>query len=128
MRAAWRGPAGMAGFAWLNARRTHPHRPALRRHWFGAKHTTSPGDWHSQQPGKRSTMAWLVTLTRAGYGMGLVAVPGPLIGLTGQVPGRRACAVARVLGVRHLVQAGITVGSHSRESPQRGELCPTGGA
>jgi hypothetical protein len=66
------------------------------------------GDWPAQQPGEKSTVAWLVTLVRAGYGVGLVAAPGLLIGLTGQVPGRRACAVARVLGVRHLVQAGLT--------------------
>jgi hypothetical protein len=54
-------------------------------------------------------VAGLVTLVRAGYGVGLVAAPGLLIGLTGQPPGRRECAVARVLGVRHLVQAGLTV-------------------
>jgi hypothetical protein len=53
-------------------------------------------------------VAWLVTLARAGYGVALVAVPGLLIGLTGQRPGRRDCAVARVLGARHLVQAGVT--------------------
>lgn len=56
-------------------------------------------------------MAWLVTLARAGYGVALVAVPGLLIGLTGQRPGGRACGVARVLGARHLVQAGITAAS-----------------
>jgi hypothetical protein len=59
-------------------------------------------------PGKKATVAWLVTLGRAGYGVALVAVPGLLIGLTGQRPGGRACGVARVLGVRHLVQAGVT--------------------
>lgn len=58
--------------------------------------------------GKKATVAWLVTLGRAGYGVALVAVPGLLIGLTGQRPGGRACGVARVLGVRHLVQAGVT--------------------
>ena len=58
--------------------------------------------------GRRTTVAWLVTLARAGYGVGLVAVPGLLIGLTGERPGSRACGVARVLGVRHLAQAGIT--------------------
>jgi hypothetical protein len=58
--------------------------------------------------GRRTTVAWLVTLARAGYGVALVAVPGLLIGLTGERPAGRACAVARVLGVRHLVQAGIT--------------------
>lgn len=61
--------------------------------------------------GKKATVAWLVTLGRAGYGVALVAVPGLLIGLTGQRPGGRACGVARVLGVRHLVQAGVTAAS-----------------
>ncbi len=61
--------------------------------------------------GAKTTVAWLVTLGRAGYGVALVAVPGLLIGLTGQRPGRRACGVARVLGVRHLVQAGVTAAS-----------------
>ena len=61
--------------------------------------------------GKKATVAWLVTLGRAGYGVALVAVPGLLIGLTGQRPGARACGVARVLGVRHLAQAGITAAS-----------------
>ncbi len=69
----------------------------------------SVGDRHPQQPGRKSTGAWLATLVRAGYGVGLVAVPGALIGLAGERPGRRACVVARVLGVRHLVQAAITV-------------------
>jgi len=58
--------------------------------------------------GVKTTVAWLVTLGRAGYGVALVAVPGLLIGLTGERPGRRACGVARVLGVRHLTQAGVT--------------------
>ncbi len=66
-------------------------------------------DWHAQQPGGKSTGAWLISLVRAGYGVGLVAVPGLLIGLTGQRPDRRACTVARVLGARHLIQAGLTV-------------------
>jgi hypothetical protein len=71
-----------------------------------------------------STGAWLVTLVRAGYGVALVVAPQALIKLTGDAvtgqspgqrggaararPGRRACGVARVLGVRHLVQAGVT--------------------
>lgn len=67
---------------------------------------------------------WAVTLVRAGYGVALVVAPQALIKLTGDAvtgqspgqrggaararPGRRACGVARVLGVRHLVQAGVT--------------------
>lgn len=67
-----------------------------------------------------STGAWAVTLVRAGYGVALVCVPRALIKVTGDaVAGEaagaeqprasgRACGVARVLGVRHLVQAGLT--------------------
>lgn len=48
-------------------------------------------------------------MARAGYGMMLVLAPGPVIGLaTGQVPTRRTCRVARVLGIRHLMQAALT--------------------
>ena len=67
-----------------------------------------------------STGAWAITLVRAGYGLALVCAPQALIRLTGDPvtgqpagaaqprPSRRACGVARVLGVRHLVQAGTT--------------------
>lgn len=49
-------------------------------------------------------------LVRAAYGTALVVRPGPVIQLaTGRLPGRRACWVARVLGVRHLVQAALTL-------------------
>ena len=34
--------------------------------------------------GKKATVAWLVTLARAGYGVALIGVPGLLIGLTGE--------------------------------------------
>ena len=52
----------------------------------------------------------LVPLARAGYGAALLCAPGPMIGVvTGQPPSRRARRVARVLGVRHLAQAAITV-------------------
>jgi hypothetical protein len=51
----------------------------------------------------------LVPLARAGYGAALLCAPGPMIGvITGQPPSRRACQVARVLGVRHLAQAAVT--------------------
>ena len=67
-----------------------------------------------------STGAWVVTLVRAGYGVALLCAPQALIKLTGDPgtgqpagasrarPSRRACGVARVLGIRHLVQAGLT--------------------
>jgi hypothetical protein len=46
---------------------------------------------------------------RAAYGAALVLVPGPVIWLaTGQLPSRRACRVAQVLGIRHLAQAALT--------------------
>lgn len=49
--------------------------------------------------------AWL----RGAYGVALCAAPGPLMGLLGgPPPGRRACAVARVLGARQLTQATLT--------------------
>jgi hypothetical protein len=52
----------------------------------------------------------LVPLARAGYGAALLCAPGPMIGVvTGQPPSRRARRVARVLGVRHLIQAAVTV-------------------
>jgi hypothetical protein len=46
---------------------------------------------------------------RAAYGAALVLVPGPVIWVaTGQRPSRRACRVAQVLGIRHLIQAALT--------------------
>ncbi len=72
--------------------------------------------------------AWAVTLVRAGYGVALLCAPQALIRLTGdpvtgQSPGerprpsRRACGVARVLGIRHLVQAGLTAGALRAAEP-----------
>jgi hypothetical protein len=55
-----------------------------------------------------TTGAWVLTLARAGYGVALVCAPQVLIKLTGGPGPRRAGGVARVLGVRHLVQAGLT--------------------
>lgn len=63
----------------------------------------------------------VLILARVGYGVALLCVPQVLIKLTGDPgprqagggaqprPSRRAGSVARVLGVRHLVQAGLTV-------------------
>ena len=74
-----------------------------------------------------STGAWALTLVRAGYGVALVCVPQALIKVTGDPvtgqpagasrarPSRRACGVGRVLGVRHLVQAGLTAAAHRAE-------------
>jgi hypothetical protein len=68
----------------------------------------------------KSRVTTVLTLTRAGYGVALLCAPQALIKLTGDPvtgqpagasrarPSRRACGVARVLGVRHLVQAGLT--------------------
>jgi len=67
-----------------------------------------------------TTGAWAITLARAGYGVALLVAPQALIKLTGDLvtgqpagasrarASRRACGVARVLGARHLVQAGLT--------------------
>jgi hypothetical protein len=57
----------------------------------------------------KSRVTTVLTLARAGYGLVLVCAPGALIKLTGDFGPRRACAVARVLGVRHLVQAGLSL-------------------
>ena len=55
------------------------------------------------------TSAAGLQVVRATYGAALVLVPCPAIRLaTGRVPSRRACRVARVLGVRHLIQAALT--------------------
>jgi hypothetical protein len=56
-----------------------------------------------------SRLRLLVPLARAGYGAALLCAPGPMIGVvTGKPPSRRARRVARVLGVRHLIQAAVT--------------------
>jgi hypothetical protein len=48
---------------------------------------------------------WL-SLARAAYGAGLLALPGPMItAITGSPASGRTCAIARVLGARHLAQA-----------------------
>jgi hypothetical protein len=50
------------------------------------------------------------SLARAAYGLALLCCPGRLIRLrTGERPSRRACAVGRVLGARHVGQAVITM-------------------
>jgi hypothetical protein len=61
-------------------------------------------------PAVAGRLRLLVPLARAGYGAALLCAPGPMIGVvTGQPPSRRARQVARVLGVRHLAQAAMTV-------------------
>jgi hypothetical protein len=67
------------------------------------------GHW---PPGQVTEGRAAVTLgvVRAGYGVTLLWVPGRLIRLvSGAEPNGRACGVARVLGVRHLMQAALTV-------------------
>lgn len=70
--------------------------------------------------GREASVGTVLTLTRAEYGLALLCAPQALIKLTGDPvtgqragaaqprPSRRACGMARVLGVRHLVQAGLT--------------------
>jgi hypothetical protein len=49
-------------------------------------------------------------MARASYGLALVLAPTETIRLAaGRLPSRRDCAVARLLGARHLVQAVLTV-------------------
>ncbi|HEX3489826.1 MAG TPA: hypothetical protein VHU92_10800 [Streptosporangiaceae bacterium] len=49
------------------------------------------------------------TLLRGAYGVALCAAPGAVLGLAGGPPAsRRARAVARILGVRQLVQAAVS--------------------
>ena len=62
--------------------------------------------WGSGRRGK-STVGGVLTLVRVGYGVALLVAPGALIRLTG-TPSRGSRATARVLGVRHLAQAGAT--------------------
>jgi hypothetical protein len=51
---------------------------------------------------------------RAAYGAALVLLPGPVIWLaTGQRPSRRTRRVAQILGIRHLIQAGLTAAAPS---------------
>lgn len=51
----------------------------------------------------------LLVATRAGYGAALVAAPGAVIcRATGRIPGRGVRRAARLLGVRHLIQAAIS--------------------
>jgi hypothetical protein len=51
----------------------------------------------------------LASLARVAYGLALICCPGRLIRLrTGERPSRRACAIGRVLGVRHVAQAAIS--------------------
>jgi hypothetical protein len=51
----------------------------------------------------------LASIARVAYGLALICCPGRLIRLrTGERPSRRACAIGRVLGVRHVAQAAIS--------------------
>jgi hypothetical protein len=87
------GPGSPAGPGWLL------HNAIQDRHADQARRSRDKS---------KSVVATALTLIRAGYGVALVCAPGSLITLTGGPGPRRAGAVARVLGVRHLVQAGLT--------------------
>jgi hypothetical protein len=124
---ALRDPVGGVN-GWLIALATL----AGARAWDGI---ALPGNPHATAGGfmskGKSTGAWVVTLARAGYGLALVVAPQALIKLTGDPvtgqpagasrarPSRRACGVARVLGVRHLVQAGLTAVALRAAEPER---------
>jgi hypothetical protein len=52
----------------------------------------------------------LFPAVRACYGAALLCAPGPALGLaTGQAQSPRARSVVRILGVRHLAQAALTL-------------------
>jgi len=79
-------------------------RPAWLRRGCGG--ITRGGRSAELASGPRAT-AW-ASLARAGYGTALLCAPGPVISvMTGGPVSRRARAVARVLGARHLVQAAV---------------------
>jgi len=74
-------------------------------------------------------MGWRARTTERTGSLALPCAPQALIRLTGDPvtgqspgerarPGRRACGVARVLGVRHLVQAGLTAGALRAAEPE----------
>jgi hypothetical protein len=66
--------------------------------------TSAPGG-----PAATASGRALLATIRAVYGVLLVAAPGVVIHLaTGEPPGRRECRMARLLGARHLVQAGVS--------------------
>jgi hypothetical protein len=63
---------------------------------------------------QQATATWIVpasrwaSLIRVGYGAALLCRPGALLqARTGRPPSRRARAVCRILGLRHLVQAAV---------------------
>lgn len=57
----------------------------------------------------------LMSAGRALYGLALLAAPGPVLTAgAGQPPSRRDCAVARVLGIRHVTQAILTAAAGGR--------------
>jgi hypothetical protein len=69
----------------------------------------SPGARGAARVANQPAGSPLASLARAAYGLALICWPGRLIRLrTGEPPSRRACAVGRVLGVRHVTQAVIS--------------------
>ena len=56
-----------------------------------------------------TTAGRALQVVRAGYGVTLILMPGPVIRMaTGRPPSGRACLTARLLGARHLVQTALT--------------------
>ncbi len=52
----------------------------------------------------------LVPLVRAGYGAALMVAPGPMVRVcTGRSPSRATRRTTQVVGLRHLIQAAITL-------------------
>lgn len=66
--------------------------------------TAAAGETAADAPGQA-----LLPAIRASYGVALLMAPGAVVYLgTGRYPGRRARRVARLLGARHLIQAGVS--------------------
>src|SRR5262249_8845621 len=108
LRSGFRRPAGQALVAAVTA--TFERRSVGR--------DDSPASTSARQlPQARKAGTALMTatgrqalqLTRAGYGAALLLAPVLTIRLaTGNLPSRRTCQVARLLGARHLAQATLT--------------------
>ena len=72
-----------------------------------ASRVTSSRARHATPAPALPGMRW-TSLVRAGYGLALLCVPGPIItAVAGEPASGRARAVARILGARHVAQAAI---------------------
>ena len=81
-----------------------------------ANQVTAPGQVGAAAPASLGAV-------RACYGAALLLAPGPLIRIcTGYPADSRVRLTARVLGVRHLIQAALTAGAGPGSGPGAGGL------